>query len=175
MSNNEQAATAVQTAGRDDRSTWQVLEDREGNFTLRVQVRSTERPRVSYLWEGEINISHNGTGHVGAMRIAGIDEDDEREPEAREMGVTQQESNTHVGMELGTYPSRRDGMPLEESIPWVAELCFRRSRELEQSAISLEEERMREERSRSQTAQTLREMAEAGPQELAGTLEEKTA
>ena len=172
MSNKERTATAVRT---DDRSTWQVMEDEEGNFTLRVEVRSRERPRVSYLWKGEISISHSGVGHLGAMRITEIDEDDEWEPEAGEMGVTQQESKTYVGMELGAYPIRRDGMPLEENIPWVAELCFRRSRELERGAITREEERMRERQTRSQTTRALRGMVAAGPQELADATPERTA
>ena len=175
MSNRERSATAVREDNRDGRSTWQVLEDQEGNFTLRVQVQSRERPRVSYLWEGEINIGSSGVGHVGTMRIAGVEEDEEQEPTPGEMGVTQKESKTYVGTELGAYPAMRDGMPLEESIPWVAELCFRRSRELERSAISLEEERMRERQTRSQTTRALRGMVEAGPQELADTMLERTA
>ena len=150
--------------GETGKSAWRLLEKEQDVFTLEVRVQSERRPRVSYLWSGEVSINNSGAACIGGMHITGIDEDDEEEPGSWETGITQHEHSAYIGAGLGAYPSRQDDMfpPMEENIRWMAELCLRRSREMEEQSLRIEKSKLEEAEKRSQAAQALRRIAGEG-------------
>ena len=160
-----QAGTSTGETGK---SAWRLLEKEQDMFTLEVRVQSERRPRVCYLWSGEVSINNSGTACIGGMHITDIDEDDEEKPASWEMGITQHEHSTYIGAGLGTYPSKQDDtfLPMEENIRWVAELCLRRSREMEEQTLRIEKSKLDEAEKRSQAAQALRRIAGEGAHRL---------